>query len=490
MKRGIREARYAPGLLLAGLLAAVLLSGAAASAQGDLELDLDSMGAADLEELVGLLEHLQDGDLADLDTGRYEEELWARAARDALVRGKNIRARELTEQILAHDPDSFVGHTLMGIVQHRAEGNLPRAVFHLEKARELFEKRHGPQPDSDAPWIWHARIVGSLAGVRGEMGQHEEKVRLLLEHDELYSPPRPADRGWPLMRLRRYDEARMAVAEALLLEDQPDQVSHALTALCAIEAELQDREKGYLACLDAAEHERRESFPGPTPFTNAGEASLGLLRFDQTEALILEASELFVHGTVSNPWLDLTQLYLGQGRMAEALDAVREMFTWRQRQPPYMDEQNRAETEMTSAIFLLVAGYEAQAARITRRAVERPDRTGFTSSETEQLEAATALVDSLVSRTLAERYLEEASWSPPLDAARALVRSFQSRLRAWSSARRATSQMADTRILDATLRPYLAGSVELPEWLEPELVSALGPGVIRAALKRTRALET
>ncbi|MCG8460808.1 MAG: hypothetical protein MI919_31375, partial [Holophagales bacterium] len=31
---------------------------------------------------------------------------------------------------------------------------------------------------------------------------------------------------------------------------------------------------------------------------------------------------------------------------------------------------------------------------------------------------------------------------------------------------------------------------ELPEWLEPELVSALGPGAVRAALERTREIET
>jgi len=50
------------------------------------------------------------------------------------------------------------------------------------------------------------------------------------------------------------------------------------------------------------------------------------------------------------------------------------MFRWRHRQPAYMDEQNRAETDMTSAVFLLVAGRLGQAAELTERILARPDR--------------------------------------------------------------------------------------------------------------------
>ncbi len=50
--------------------------------------------------------------------------------------------------------------------------------------------------------------------------------------------------------------------------------------------------------------------------------------------------------------------------------------------------------------------------------------------------------------------------------------------------------MAEERMLEATLRPYLAGSVEMPEWFEPELVGILGPGVVDAVLTRTRESES
>ena len=89
------------------------------------------------------------------------------------------------------------------------------------------------------------------------------------------------------------------------------------------------------------------------------------------------------------------------------------------------------------------------------------------------MEAAAALVDRLAHRTLAEVLFEQASWSGFLDSLSIRLEARQARLRAWSSGRRAAALLADERILKATLRPYLAGSVEIPEWIEPELGVAM-----------------
>ncbi|MDA8019844.1 MAG: hypothetical protein MPN21_20575 [Thermoanaerobaculia bacterium] len=441
----------------------------------------------DLRNVAELLRQLEDGDLADLPTDQFDEELWAGATLEALGAEKNVRARELAEQILDHDAESVAGHILLGLVYHHAEGNLPRAFFHLQYGRQRIEEAGGPQDDGG--WNWHALAISAMAMVSGEMGRHRDKVQYLLERDELYEPTYPADRGWPLMRLRQYEAAKDAVMEALSLEGRPDQKAHALTALCAIEAEQLDRLKGYEACMAAAEWERGQERPAPTPFTNAAEGSLGMLEHDQAERLMLEASDYFRFGTVSNPWLDLMELYLSEGRLAEALDASRRMLDWRHDQPVFMEEQNRAETEMASASFLIVAGHATKAAEITRRALDRPDRTGFTSSETEQLQAAAALLDALAHRTAAEEAAERASWSGWWEGSSAVAESLRLRLRAWSSSRRAASLIESERMLLATLRPYLAGSVEIAEWAEPELVQALGPGVVGAALRRAEAVE-
>ncbi|MEM9552744.1 MAG: hypothetical protein AAGC60_00675 [Acidobacteriota bacterium] len=478
-----------PGLRRAlCLLALLVLHTAMLGAQGP-QVRSDVGDDDDLRAELRVLDLLRDGDLADLPTDTVDPDLWAWAALDALQEDKTVRARELSEQLLAHDPDSIEGHYLVGTVHHRAEGNLPRALYHLRRARGLIEDAFGPAPSDDGPWIWHALTLGEMAMVSGEMGRHEQKLELLAVRDALYEPRSPAERGWPLMRLRRYDEARRAVEEALAMDD-PDQTASALTALCAIEAEQHHRDASLEACLAAAEHERRYDLGGPTPFTNAAEASLGLLRLDQAESLLLEATENFIVGTVSNPWLDLTQLYLSQGRTPEALEAVRAMHRWRLRQPAAIDEQNRAEAEMTAAAFLLVAGRPHDALRITRRTLARPDRTGFTSSESEQMEVAAALLDSIAHRLAAERTAETIAASSWTDALRLRLVETRLRLRAWSSSRRAAAHLSAERMLLATLRPYLAGAAELPEWLEPELVASLGDGVMAAALERAEAIET
>lgn len=432
-------------------------------------------------------EILAQADRARLPSGLGDDELAQEAWLAVQDPGTAVKARELTEQILRGDKDSIAGHCLMGLVQHRSEGNLPVALYHFKKCRRLFEKRFTAYPGDEAPWFWHALSITEMAFISGEMGRHEDKIRLLLERDDYYEPKLPAERGWPLMRLRRYDDALRAVEEALLLGD-PGQISSALTARCAIEAEQQRRQASYEACLEAANHDRDNLYGNPTPFTNAAESALGLLRFDEAERLLLEASGYFERDTVSNPWLDLTQLYLAEGRTAEALDAVRRMYSWRNQQPVFMEEQNRAETQMTAAIFLLIAGRPVEASRITRRAVERPDRTGFTSSASEQLRAAVALSDVMAQRTAAEWAAEEVSWLPWRQSLVKRLEVSRRRLAAWTSGRRAAAQI-DERILLATLRPYMAGSVEAAEWIEPELVALVGPGVTLAAVDKARRQE-
>jgi tetratricopeptide (TPR) repeat protein len=473
---------------ISSLAGALLLAVPAAAQRDD-----DPLESIDVGPAVGMVsEDERVNQLFEEDLSGFDDEMLAELAkRYVLEQGQYTRGRIFTEELLRRDADSIPGHLLHGIVQHLAEGNLPRALFHVKRSRQVLEKRYGSLPIDRDMMFWHLTAILETAEITGAMGLQEEKIFHLREYNLLYSPPMIAQLGWPLMRLRRYGAARAAVEEALRMTDRSDQLAIARTALCAIEAEQQKRQESWEACSAAAVHERREARGGgPTPFTNAAEAALGVLRFDDAENLIHEGTKRFQEGTVSNPWLDLTHLYVAEGRIGEALDSVREMFRWRRRQPAHIDEQNRAETELTSAFFLLVAGHPEEASRVTARILERPDRTGYTSSETEQMEAGNALTDSVADRMAAELAAERASWSPFWEAAKARAEAAQRRLAAWSSGRRVASLVAAPRILLATVRPYLAGSMEIPEWLEPEIVRFLGPGVVAAAVDRARAVES
>src|SRR5262245_45546550 len=126
-----------------------------------------------------------------------------------------IHARELATKILKKNPKSFVAHYVMGEVEHDAEANFPRAVFHLEKARELFEQKFGPTPGEGTPWRWHTRIMLALAFAYGEIERHDTKLALLKKYNELYDPDRIAERAWPLMKQRKFQEARKAAKDGL-----------------------------------------------------------------------------------------------------------------------------------------------------------------------------------------------------------------------------------------------------------------------------------
>ena len=439
---------------------ATLLAAASGAQSTSAELE----GALEQALAEQSFEDLSDADLAN-------------SADSALREGKMGRARSLADEILRRDPDSIAGHYFLGMVLHHGDGNLPRALFHLEQCRKLFEREAGS--GVEAAGQWYGLATFELVSVTGSMGRHEDKIRYLQEIETLYGIELPADYGWPLMRLRRYDEAREQVQRALAFGDREQQMI-ARTALCAIEAEQQRRREGYEACLQAAVLGGLNA--GPTVWTNAAEAALGVLRLDEAEKHLLEATRNPSSRTVSNPWMDLTQLYVAQGRLTEALDAMRGMMRWRGRQPAAIHEQNRTETELTSAVLLVAAGRGREAAKITERALERPDRTGFTSSESEQMEAANAIVDSIAQRLSAEHATEEASTLSWWRSAAPRLEALHRRVAAWRSARRAAALLADDRFLLATLRPYLAGSIEAPEWIKQELVAPLGSGVVEAAL--------
>ncbi|MFN7973432.1 MAG: tetratricopeptide repeat protein [Acidobacteriota bacterium] len=404
--------------------------------------------------------------------------------------GKEIRARELAEKILADHPDSFEAHYVVGAVLHRAEGDLPIALYHLKKARALFERLYGPKPGKDTPWAWHAMTLAELASVAGEMDLWQERIDVLIAHDAAYDPDRLADRGWAYMRLRQWDEARESVAAGLASGSLDEQAS-ARTTLCAIEFESQHRKEAYDACVRAVTADRENGDAPPHALTNAALAAECILSFDEAERFLQEATKSEDHaGSVTNPWVVLVDLYVAQRRIPEALEAVKEMTAWRMAQPPYADEQTWAEWQFAAALFLLSAGRAEDAVPMTRRMLERPDRTGFISSDSTLNEAGNAILHRLACRIAAERLTERASWSAWAGWASSRAAARTLRLEAWNAGRRAAALIDRDRILVSTLRPHLAGCVTIPDWMDQELCELLGPGVILAGLDRARAVET
>jgi tetratricopeptide (TPR) repeat protein len=399
-----------------------------------------------------------------------------------------VKARELAEAILRRSPQSFAAHYVVGVAHYFGEGNLPRALWYLREARSLFERRHGAEPGAGTPWRWHSDILTDLAELCGDMDLLAEKLEALDAHDRVYTPPLVAEHAWPLMKLGRYAEAR-AVVRAALATGRSRQRKVALTALCAIESEAGKRAESYQACRQAAEEVRGQRAEGAAEFSNAGEAALGMLRLDEAERDFLEASRRppTMYG---NPYAKLVELYLREGRVAEAVKGMKDVHAHRRRKPAYLDQLSQAETDALASLLLLAVGRAAEALPLTRRALERPDRRGGISSHREQAAAAAAILDRMARREVVERLAEERATHGPWQALGRLWAEARLRVEAWSSGRRAAVLMADRRRLLATLRPSFSGGADVPVWVNGELVAILGPGVVAAAVREARAEET
>ncbi len=426
-----------------------------------------------------------------------EDEIWQLYQEDKL-----LTARRKTEELLEKDPDSIVGHFVLGQVLRRAEGSLPKAMKHLGRARELYEEKYKPNPSNvpDTPWLLHREILYAAQTLAGELERHEYQLQLLDYHDSLYDPRLTAEHAWPLMLLGKYDEAREYAEKAV--ESRDDfQRSLGRNALCAIEGEAGTRTKRFEACLAAydeaaARAKHDDPFARPDAITsttvhayNAALAASSVLRPDEAERLA-KAGTTRIEFTPANPWRLMVRLYTDQGRMSDAVLALREMQSWRRKQPPNLREQSRAETDIAYATVLLVAGETETGMRIVDRAIANPDRRGLTSSSKEQTLGAHALLRRAMRLTHAEIEHERGTWSGTTERVEIGAQALERRAHTWADEERIRGVLGDDERLVRTFRMYVSGGLDpVPSWLVGDLIEVLGAGVVSVVLDMARAEE-
>ncbi|MEM6962287.1 MAG: hypothetical protein AAF550_11200, partial [Myxococcota bacterium] len=382
----------------------------------------------------------------------------------------------------------YVAHFVLGFVHHYGEGSYPRALYHHLEALRLFETQYGSRPNLDQRWRWHARILRELAMTHGDLEHFREQLSLFTLHNELYEPDLLAQRAWPLMKMRRFDAARLSAREALQHGD-PMQVEVALNALCAIEFEAGDDEASYTACKNAVDHAKRQGGASAVDLTNFAEASRSLFKLSEAERVLQEATSAPV-SWYGNPWIELAELYTRQGRFPEALDALKKIENYRRRRPAHVRHVDRNEGRRAASAFLLVVGHAEPALELAAPALQLPDRRAHNSRDPMQDRAIAALIDRRARLTVAE-YLQEQSSALTLfrgffPRVWAFGRASWQRMLAWSSGRQAARALSDDERLVGFLRVGTSESAILPPWLAGEVVEVMGAGVAREAIRRAR----
>ncbi len=428
--------------------------------------------SAAAEEMVAPL--LLEGEEAEVE----ELALWG------LVESERyVRAREEAEKYMKEQPNSYVAHLALGTAQHYGEANFPKALFHETRALSLFEAREGVQPTPSQPWRWHARILVALTQAHGDLEHYDEQLGFMYRYNELYTPQLKAELAWPLMKKRQFDKARLAAEEGLATGD-PYQIERAKNALCAIEFEAGDDVKSYEVCAEAVEY-------GSTHFGTAtavdlgnyAEAARSVFRFDEAERLLMEASKSGL-SWYGNPWLELADLYMRAGRFAEALSALREVPRHRADRPAHVRDSDRNEARRSLAAFLLLMGRPDEALRITDKASVLPDRRAHNSRDPQQDRSIVALLDRQARLMLAEMTVERSAAKPFYARGWAQAKALWLRFEAWMSARQVARFLDDEARFVGTFAVGTARSAVMPPWFLGELIGALGPGVVRAAVEQ------
>ncbi len=411
-----------------------------------------------------------------------ELEAWA-----MVEQNKMIKAREMAERVVAENPQSFVGHLVLGYSQRFAEANFPRALFHFNESLRLYELRFGREPGPTSPWLWHARIIREIGSTYGDLERYEEQLAFSFRYNERYFPKIIAERAWPLMKLRRYDDARTAAREGLAT-GEPRQVEIALNALCAVEYEAGDENASYRACREALDQARRADEPDAVDFTNFAEGSRSLFLLGEAERILLEATRA-PPTWYGNPWLELGELYTRQARYPEALGALKEVPAYRGARPPHVRDSDRNESRRAVSAFLLAVGRSEEALRITERAMVMPDRRGHNSRDPAQDQIIVALLDRRARRVGAERALERAAARGTWDRVTARAEALLERGRAWMSGRQVVRMIAVDDRLIGSFRLGASSSAVMPPWLLGDVSAVIGPGVTRASISLARARD-
>lgn len=393
---------------------------------------------------------------------------------DALQDGRMVSARALAEKALATEPRSSIAHYVLGVALKEGEGNLPLALRELQRARQLVELGHGiARPGMEKR---HREILFELAYALSDLGHYEELLGVHAEIRRLYMPNLYGADVWPLMKLGRIEDARAAAARAIASGDA-FQEHVARNGLCALD--------GYPACQAMLKAVREHDLPAGLALRNTGVSAIESGQLELAERLLIESTENPDEDT--NPYRDLLTLYTEQNRLAEAIDAARQMGFFARSVSRRQRQYSRGGELTASGALLLVAGHPGRALAASARALNEPDRAAHWSGSSSELSAEVALLDRSARLTLAEQFAEAAAILPWYRAPGLHARQLGLQIGAWFSGRSITPLLLQGGLRPREgaaerERPLLSG----PQWLFPDAIELFGAGPTLALIAEVR----
>ena len=404
------------------------------------------------------------------------DDLDLKTVKNLIDNGRFIRLREIAEQELRNDRNSVAGNYMMGVAMYRGETNLPLAYHYLQRARSLVERDAFFSDDA----FLHINILLELERVVREIDKNEEHFGIIDDMDFWFGVDYHASKGWTLMKMGRYDEARELMNRYANSRDPEDRL-RAMNTLGALEHILENYDESFNWFTLLKKELAARGELSATALRNRAEISRSLLLFSEAERDLLLAARYFDPYSYSNPWRLLVLLYAGEGRLSEGLSAAREMNQWNRRSNPVVEQQHWNECRQAVAILLMALGYDGKALDILREIRNRPDRRGATTGSAEQseIELLHLYREALLLRR--ERLREEAAWSQIGNWPAAIRERLKIQRELWMAERRLNALLIPAGRLSWVLRPFTTDSISA-EWLRPGIRGALNNGPVQAGL--------
>ncbi len=411
--------------------------------------------------------------------------------------GEWVTARRLAQELLREQPQSYVGHHVLGRAFWLGEGDYARASFHLRKSLDIYESLY--DYTEDPPWRLESEGWWSLRIVTGDMGEFEEELSLIDAYNEKQRGyqdrfgtsynPLLAERGWPLMKLGRFSEARYWGEQGIASESNW-QASLGWNVLCATAGEEGLRQESMDACSSALYHAQETGAGIAVDASNASNSAMAVFAFDKVEEYARLATRSG-DGTTVSAWINLINLYLNQGRADAAIEAVSGSLDSLASEDPAMRLQKRADVDGAFALVLLVSGQEQTAFEKIDKALNYPDRRGVISTTAAQSQGSHTLLRTIARQMLSERRHEKAASKGWWERFRHWWASWFGEPEYEVDAMTVRTILQEKDYLISTVRPYLdKGLTGVPSWLVPELVSILGSGVVEAAVEEAREVDS
>lgn len=416
------------------------------------------------------------GASGDMLTGTADEQ----AALTLVDQGKLIEAREAAQKILEATPDSFMGRFVMCEVFYRLEANLPRALFIIRQVRKTLVDTYGDPPQTQVGQRWHKKIIKLESWILSDMDDREGQLAILDYFNARYKPPREVHKMWPLLKLKRFDEA-IAIGKKLIYSEREWERRRAYNGLMAVEDERRNRKASYDWGKAAYENVRGKSC---IINTNLALAARRAFELDEAERYDKEAIKAGDGSCPTSPYAQLTMVYLAQGEYQKSLSALEKL-----RKVPREPNQ-RIQNEMTIkgrlAELLLALGQFEPAVMRTQEIMRHPDRAGTTSASEESIELSNAVLHGAVLLARIEQLRERAAVRGVSDTLEVWSQMQDLMVEHWQVRRRAIRLGTLENLLIDIVSPYYT---DVMPWYGAAMLDLFGEGVILKMLAKARARD-